>query len=118
MHRKCLSSFLSNITINIHIWVPSYYNIDAEKLNASLALLLLFLYYYTKMQTTLVRITFFDLSFFSSLILKFLHLSDKIKKNQKYANSIQCSQAVTYPSTNRARHCLTSVIGRELVCSM
>ena len=34
------------------------------------------------------------------------------------ANSTQCSQAVTHPSTNRAQHCLTSVIGRELVCSM
>ena len=28
------------------------------------------------------------------------------------------NQAVTHPSTNRAQHCLTSVIGRELVCSM
>ena len=34
------------------------------------------------------------------------------------ANSTQCSQAVTHPSTNQAQHCLTSVIGRELVCSM
>ena len=33
------------------------------------------------------------------------------------ANSTLCSQAVTHPSTNRARRCLTSVIGRELVCS-
>ena len=29
-----------------------------------------------------------------------------------------CSQAVTHPSTNRAQHCLTSVIELELVCSM
>ena len=28
-----------------------------------------------------------------------------------------CSQAVTHPSTNHAQRCLTSVIGRELVCS-
>ena len=28
------------------------------------------------------------------------------------------SQAVTHPSTNRALHCLTSVIGRERVLSM
>ena len=27
------------------------------------------------------------------------------------------SQAVTHPSTNLAQCCLTSVIGRELVCS-
>ena len=33
-------------------------------------------------------------------------------------NSTRCSQAVTHPSTNRAQHCLTSVIGRELVFSM
>ena len=40
-------------------------------------------------------------------------------KEKKFdANSTQCSQAVTHPSTNRAQHCLTSVIGRELVCSM
>ena len=40
------------------------------------------------------------------------------EKKQFDANSTQCSQAVTHPSTNRAQHCLTSVIGRELVCSM
>ena len=39
-------------------------------------------------------------------------------KTKMNANSTQCSQAVTHPSTNRAQHCLTSVIGRELVCSM
>ena len=33
------------------------------------------------------------------------------------ANSTQCSQAVTHPSTAWAQCCLTSVIGRELVCS-
>ena len=31
--------------------------------------------------------------------------------------STRYSQAVTHPSTNRARRCLTSVIGRELVLS-
>ena len=41
------------------------------------------------------------------------------KKGQKReANSIQCSQAVTHPSTDWTQHCLTSVIGRELVYSM
>ena len=43
--------------------------------------------------------------------------TDKVQKS-KDANSIQCSQAVSHPSTNRTQHCLTSVIGRELVCSM
>ena len=38
--------------------------------------------------------------------------------NQKVAYSTPCSQAVTHPSTNGAQHCLTSVIRRELVCSM
>ena len=42
----------------------------------------------------------------------------KVSKQKRIANSTQCSQAVTHPSTNRAQHCLTSVIGRELVCSM
>ncbi|KAF0749237.1 Uncharacterized protein FWK35_00025939, partial [Aphis craccivora] len=39
------------------------------------------------------------------------------KKKQKKANGTQCSQAVTHPSTNYDRRCLTSVIGRELVYS-
>ena len=39
-------------------------------------------------------------------------------EKSKDANSTQCSQAVSHPSTNRAQHCLTSVIGRELVYSM
>ena len=39
----------------------------------------------------------------------------KIKKTKVY--STRYSQAVTHPSTNRARRCLTSVIGREPVFS-
>ena len=39
------------------------------------------------------------------------------KKKKKNANGTWCSQAVTHPSTNQARRCLTSVIGREPVCS-
>ena len=35
----------------------------------------------------------------------------------KQAYSTVYSQAVTHPSTNTAQCCLTSVIGRELVCS-
>ena len=37
---------------------------------------------------------------------------------KKEAYSTCCSQAVTYPSTEQARHCLTSVIRRELVYSV
>src|ERR1700730_7553059 len=44
------------------------------------------------------------------------HDSKKSRKNKK-AYDTRYSQAVTHPSTNRARRCLTSVIGRELVCS-
>ena len=40
-----------------------------------------------------------------------------LTRDDKKANSTRCSQAVTHPSTNRAQCCLTSVIGRELVCS-
>ena len=36
---------------------------------------------------------------------------------KKKAYDTRYSQAVTHPSTNRARGCLTSVIGRELVYS-
>ncbi|GBP15865.1 hypothetical protein EVAR_12464_1 [Eumeta japonica] len=36
---------------------------------------------------------------------------------QQKANITRCSQAVTHPSTDRARRCLTSVIGREPVYS-
>ena len=39
------------------------------------------------------------------------------KEAKVNANSTQCSQAVTHPSTNQAQCCLTSVIGRELVRS-
>ena len=39
------------------------------------------------------------------------------KQKSYEANSTQCSQAVTHPSTNSAQCCLTSVIGRELVYS-
>ena len=39
-------------------------------------------------------------------------------KKLGYTSSIQCSQAVTHPSTDWTQHCLTSVIGREPVCSM
>ena len=40
-----------------------------------------------------------------------------VKKKKKVVNSTRCSQAVTHPSTNWARRCLTSVIGREPVLS-
>ena len=43
------------------------------------------------------------------------NLKKKIEKI--YANSTPCSQAVSHPSTDEARCCLTSVIGREPVCS-
>ena len=39
----------------------------------------------------------------------------QLENNNVY--STRYSQAVTHPSTNRARRCLTSVIGRELVLS-
>ena len=43
---------------------------------------------------------------------------DTNKKDKKVsANSTPCSQAVTHPSTDEARRCLTSVIGREPVRS-
>ena len=40
---------------------------------------------------------------------------EKQKKSKVY--STRYSQAVTHPSTDRARRCLTSVIGREPVFS-
>ena len=43
-------------------------------------------------------------------------LVEREREKQK-ANGTRCSQAVTHPSTDRARRCLTSVIGREPVCS-
>ena len=43
--------------------------------------------------------------------------NERGKKKKKNPNSTRCSQAVTHPSTNRARRYLTSVIGREPVLS-
>ena len=46
-------------------------------------------------------------------------LSDSWNKLGRVRKSLQhrYAQAVTHPSTNRARRCLTSVIGREPVLS-
>ena len=44
------------------------------------------------------------------------HLDEQSKKLQNVYSNLY-SQAVTHPSTNRSRPCLTSVIGRELVHS-
>ena len=48
-------------------------------------------------------------------------ITNQKKKSKKSQNSkvysTRYSQAVSHPSTNRARHCLTSVIGREPVYS-
>ena len=41
----------------------------------------------------------------------------RMRKKKFCANSTPCSQAVTHPSTDEARRCLTSVIGREPVRS-
>ena len=44
-------------------------------------------------------------------------ICNKINEKKIIANSTQCSQAVTDPSTDWAQRCLTSVIGREPVLS-
>ena len=44
-------------------------------------------------------------------------LESVFQKKGKEAYDTRCSQAVTHPSTGRARRCLTSVIGREPVFS-
>ena len=41
-----------------------------------------------------------------------------VEEKKKEAYNTCCSQAVTHPSTEQARHCLTSVIRRELVYSV
>ena len=51
------------------------------------------------------------------LFQKWPKINETVKQKVAKAYSTRYSQAVTHPSTNRARSCLTSVIGRELVCS-
>ena len=51
-----------------------------------------------------------------SIIIISIIISIIIIQNAK-VYSTRYSQAVTHPSTNRARRCLTSVIGREPVFS-
>ena len=49
--------------------------------------------------------------------IQFIYSSICIASEATKVYSTLYSQAVTHPSTNRARRCLTSVIGRELVLS-
>lgn len=53
------------------------------------------------------------------VLLSNMNNSNKIRGQKRKRNvyNTRYSQAVTHPSTNRARRCLTSVIRRELVCS-
>ena len=41
-----------------------------------------------------------------------------MEEKKKEAYNTCCSKVVTHPSTEQARHCLTSVIRRELVYSV
>ena len=41
-----------------------------------------------------------------------------VEGRKREAYNTCCSQAVTHPSTEQARHCLTSMIRRELVYSV
>ena len=43
--------------------------------------------------------------------------NNNLQQNKKMVYDTAYSQAVTHPSTDAARRCLTSVIGRELVVS-
>ena len=51
------------------------------------------------------------------MVVRTKKVKNGLNKVKSEANSIQCSQAVTHPSTDWTQRCLTSVIGRELVCS-
>jgi hypothetical protein len=50
-------------------------------------------------------------------ILKFMVKEGEKIDKKVCAYNMECSQAVTHPSTDSTQRCLTSVIGREPVCS-
>ena len=99
------------------IWRKHLINLEFTLGSNSATFVFLRLKYYLGLTVTRIQCSFFSV-LKQNCIFNFKAKQNKTKQSKKKrANSTRSSQAVSHLSTILAQCCLTSVIGRELVCS-